>query len=682
MASSARQTLVVGLVLLTAQCLVAGVLHGGLWAAGKSAVALGVCLLALHATWRAAGASRPPSRTLWQLATASLVLWTAGIVHSAVYHLVLHRGVPLDSLGPILFFLFGLPVAAGLFLDSGEMGVRLRAEIALDVAQILLLATFAYVYFLYLPGHTLGIGGVGRSVFFVYDAEGIVLAAAFLLRAQRVTGAELRAALQRLAGFFAAYSAGSVASLLLFTPATVAASGWFDLEWEVPFVLLACLAARWPPHRLRRHNARPASSTAVLVTYGAAPFVPLLALLITPHWSTAEMGVTLMFVLGSLACSGLRLGILYHGLRRALAGLQASEQRYRALTEQAAEGVALLDPDSLRVLETNPALQSLIGRSAGDLTQLTLHDLILAEPSRIESLMAMTRTQGKHLLGTLELRGADGAPCDAEINTAMITLADRDVIWMGVRDLRQRRQLELQLRQAQKMEAVGRLAGGIAHDFNNLLTVILGRVELLLIRPALPAAMVANLEEVRVTALRAAALVRQLLTFSRSQKPSIVPLQLNALLAGLETLLHRTLGEMTQLRLDLAARADRISADPAQVEQVVLNLAINARDAMPQGGCLTLATAETQRDGLAMVELRVTDSGEGMNAETLSHIFEPFFTTKAVGNGTGLGLSIVYGIAQQSGAQVAVESTPGQGSTFRVFWPYLKETVALVEPPS
>jgi PAS domain S-box-containing protein len=238
-----------------------------------------------------------------------------------------------------------------------------------------------------------------------------------------------------------------------------------------------------------------------------------------------------------------------------------------------------------------------------------------------------------------------------------------------VQDITDRRRLEEQLLQSQKMEAIGRLAGGVAHDFNNLLTAIIGYADLLARRVKGTPRLEHNVAEILEAAERAAGLTRQLLAFSRKQVLQPRVLSLNAAVADIESMLRRVIGEDVQLVTALAEGLGRVRADPTQLEQVILNLAVNARDAMPDGGRLTLETANVEMDGGRYVALAVTDSGVGMDAETRSRVFEPFFTTKEPGKGTGLGLAMVYGIVAQSGGSIRVHSEPGRGTTFKVFLP-------------
>ncbi|HTC40649.1 MAG TPA: PAS domain S-box protein [Candidatus Acidoferrales bacterium] len=256
-------------------------------------------------------------------------------------------------------------------------------------------------------------------------------------------------------------------------------------------------------------------------------------------------------------------------------------------------------------------------------------------------------------------------------------------------DITERKLLETQLQQSRKMEAVGRLAGGIAHDFNNLLTIITGYTDLALSRPTVPLDLRNDIERIENASARAAALVRQLLAFSRKQVLQPKTLDLNAIVVNMDKLLRRLIDDHIEMITRVQDNLGKVKADPAQVEQVIMNLVVNARDAMPEGGRLVLETSNVALDPAyafdhvsvkpgRYVMLAVSDTGVGMDAATIAHIFEPFYTTKESGRGTGLGLSTVYGIVKQSGGYIWVYSEPGKGSTFKVYLPRVED---LVEPP-
>jgi PAS domain S-box-containing protein len=281
--------------------------------------------------------------------------------------------------------------------------------------------------------------------------------------------------------------------------------------------------------------------------------------------------------------------------------------------------------------------------------------------------------------GELILRRTDGV----EIPASQVIIAHRNAegeteyFSTIVRDIRERRRAEEQLRQAQKMEAVGRLAGGVSHDFNNILTVIMGECDLLLHGPALSDELREGLEQIRQAGARAASMTRQLLAFSRRQVLQLATINLNEIIVPTEQMLRRLIGEDIALRTSLAPDLAAVQADASQIEQVILNLCINGRDAMPSGGELTIATenarlAAGNEAGMPpgdYVLLTVRDTGSGIDEAARVHIFEPFFTTKPHGKGTGLGLATVHGIVQQSGGAISFSSTPGHGTRFSIFLP-------------
>jgi PAS domain S-box-containing protein len=380
--------------------------------------------------------------------------------------------------------------------------------------------------------------------------------------------------------------------------------------------------------------------------------------------------------------------------RRAAEALVKSEAYFRSIIENSLDVIAVLDSNGV-VRFASPSVGPTFGYKPQEMVGRSIFDLIHPE----DRAMVKTRMH--------EVIVAGGAPQKAEVR-----FGHRDGSWIplsvlgnrlsdeagmtgmvvNARDLTERLQLETQLRQAQKMEAVGRLAGGVAHDFNNLLTVIQGYGELLSESLSDDPENLESVGEIVKAARRATTLTRQLLAFSRRQVLETRVLDVGSVVADIEKMLVRLIGEDIEIVLVKPPAVGHVKADPGQIEQVVLNLAVNARDAMPEGGRLTLELADAELEApLAAADdmvppgryvvISMTDTGSGMDAETLSHIFEPFFTTKERGKGTGLGLATVYGIVRQTGGYVAVQTAPGAGTTFRIYLPRCAEkTTSGVRP--
>ena len=368
--------------------------------------------------------------------------------------------------------------------------------------------------------------------------------------------------------------------------------------------------------------------------------------------------------------------------RRAEQALRAAEEKYRALVEQSLVGVYILQNE--RLVYLNPKAADILGYTQRELLDLPSAFTLLHEQDRSLVVDQLTRlgTSGASSV-QLTVRGQrkDGTTVQVEAYCTVSEFGNQPAILATVIDISDRVKLEDQLRQAQKMEAVGRLAGGIAHDFNNLLTAIRGNAELMSHRVKKDPAMAAEVDEILHAADRAASLTRQLLAFSRKQVLQPIALDINEIVAAVSRMARRLIGADVQLHLELAPLVCQILADPAQVEQVLLNLIVNARDAMPNGGLIQVNTANVKlkegdadlsQTGLApgaYVLLVVSDNGIGMDQATQARIFEPFFTTKETGRGTGLGLATVYGIVRQTGGAIAVTSERERGASFRVYLP-------------
>jgi two-component system cell cycle sensor histidine kinase/response regulator CckA len=365
---------------------------------------------------------------------------------------------------------------------------------------------------------------------------------------------------------------------------------------------------------------------------------------------------------------------------RAEAALRDREASFRALFADNPLPMWVYDAATLRFLEVNVAAVQHYGYTRDEFQAMTLADIRPAEDvPRLLSRIADKRDAYQQA-GQWRHRLKSGTVISVDIMSHTTTFKGHPAVLVVAQDVTERQDLEERLRQSQKMEAVGRLAGGVAHDFNNLLTAITGYTSLLLEELPADQAIRDELQEIQKAANSAASLTRQLLAFSRQQILQPRVLDLNDVVSRMDALLRRLIGEDIDLDTRLSQPLDRVSADPGQIEQIIMNLAVNARDAMPAGGRLTIETANvvldeayaSQHAGSSPgphVMLAVSDTGVGMDAETRGRIFEPFFTTKGAGKGTGLGLATAYGIVKQSGGSIWVYSEPGQGATFKVYLP-------------
>jgi two-component system, cell cycle sensor histidine kinase and response regulator CckA len=365
--------------------------------------------------------------------------------------------------------------------------------------------------------------------------------------------------------------------------------------------------------------------------------------------------------------------------KRSQEALAESEALYRKVIEASFDGIAVTEGGV--VLQANRGFAEMFSYAEDDVIGMAILDFVAGESQELVRQRVTAGTEG-----TYELVGKrkDGSKILLEATAKTHYIAGRPARLTALRDVTEKRLLEDQFRQAQKMEAVGRLAGGIAHDFNNLLTVITSCAELVLMDTARDDSRRENLEEIRKASQAAAGLTRQLLAFSRQQviQPKLVTIE--DVVATADKLLQRLIGEDVELVAVLNEDRATVKIDPGQLEQVIMNLVVNARDAMPDGGRLTLETSSVELDEAyarthwpavpgRFALLAVSDTGVGMTKETRARIFEPFFTTKEVGKGTGLGLATVYGIVKQSGGFIWVYSEPGQGTTFKIYLPRVDE---------
>ena len=363
--------------------------------------------------------------------------------------------------------------------------------------------------------------------------------------------------------------------------------------------------------------------------------------------------------------------------------LRASEDQYRLLFSESPQVMWIYDPDTLKCLAVNRVASDRYGYSAEEFLRLSLKDLHPTEDH--QWLEAPPSAERSHYQGDWRHRTKDGRLIAVEVRSQRIR-------WWGtvarlaiVDDITERRDLESQLRQSQKMDAIGQLAGGVAHDFNNLLTAIQGYADLLADKIAGEEEKQADLNEIRLAARRAATLTRQLLAFSRKQHLNPKTLRVADVVSGIVPMLNRLVGETIELKTTSSGRGV-VVADEGQLEQILVNVIVNARDAMPQGGRITIETSDAVLDqeyaahhpGISegrYVLLAISDTGSGMDQRTRERIFEPFFSTKPKDQGTGLGLATVYGIVKQTGGHIRVYSEIGRGTTLKVYLPLSGEIV-------
>ncbi|MGP8201005.1 MAG: response regulator [Limisphaerales bacterium] len=365
-------------------------------------------------------------------------------------------------------------------------------------------------------------------------------------------------------------------------------------------------------------------------------------------------------------------------LEQSIAQIKSSENQYRLLFESNPTPICTFDQETLAFLAVNEAAVQHYGHSRSDFLKMTLRDIALPEeiPGFLDKLSKWTPDTA--CSGVWRHRTKSGKLIEMEITSHPLGTEKQ---WLSLAvDVTERLNLEAQLRQAQKMESVGQLAGGIAHDFNNLLTVINGHASLIMTGEKLGPKTAESLKEISEAGKRASALTRQLMAFSRKQDLNLQTLDLNGIVNNITKMLRRILGEDVDLETDFAPELPPIKADLGMVEQVLLNLAVNSRDAMPRGGRLRIATACVALDAAGarqnpeavpgrFVRLTFSDTGCGIAPENLGRIFEPFFTTKALDRGTGLGLATVYGIVKQHRGWIEVASKVGEGTAFNIYFP-------------
>ena len=644
-----------------------------------------VCVMTAR---RSTGIARP----FWYLTGTTLALWALGkcIGLYDFYHL----GLRTLAITPVLlFFLAAAPLFAVVFLSDADFVGEINWEWILDASQILGLTLTIYLFIIYIPLLVYGERAVSPTEDRLLLWRNTLLTGGLLVRAASSGSENVRRLYLPIAIIIGIFTCSTWIANRAQEASHVPETAWYDLAWSIPFCLVAIQASFWrqSPEKVPVPVRLPRISSVVLV-YLPSLILPVMLLAKYGELLREQVFLALFGLIFSILLFTARLLLTQRRQRMTLEALHATEHQYHSLFERNMAGVFRSTPDG-RLLDCNPAFANMCGYSREELMLTHMRELYFGgeeERSKwIDALRSGTRSVPREVC----FRRRDGTPLWVVLHANLEKAPQGPELLEGTLvDLTEQRALESQLRQAQKMEAIGRLAGGVAHDFNNLLTIILGYSAMQMegTEPSDPVHHQA--EQIKGAGERAAALTRQLLAFSRQQVLQPRPLSLNDTIRSLDKMLRRLIGEDIEVLAMLAPDLGTVEADPGQMDQILMNLAVNSRDAMPNGGKLTIKTENVELDESYIkthsyikpgryVQLSVSDNGMGIAPETQARIFEPFFTTKELGRGTGLGLSTVYGIVKQSGGSIEVDSELNHGTTFRIYLPYVNNPVEQMKPP-
>jgi PAS domain S-box-containing protein len=640
-------------------------------------------LLTLVAAWRASRRSSPFPRVLWLCVGVVASLWT--IQFGVSVYLIAYGtfkvlpSAPLPSLF-ITSFPFAVALMLPLLLSEDQEKLEISWPQTLDVAQLAIVAFLAFLLFFYLP-FLRASSDVERGRFLIglhLTRDGF-LALGYLYRGWRSRFPDLRNLHFRIAGFLAAYG---IAPLLVVRGLTAwhwpeAIAGFVH---DVPALFLLVTAATWQPDRSASRPLQTSSGAKRTLWTQVLPLaMPVFVVALASRVPSQQPRVVWIMVAASL---GVYVGRLFWMQRRqnqTLTSLRALEEKFSKAFKSSPVAITISRLTDGRLIDVNDRALELMSLKRDDAVGKTSMELgFFEKPEDRESLGKALRekrsVQGMHF----NFRSA-GRDVKTIVSAEVIELQGEPLVITSMLDVTELKNVTEQLHHSQKMELVGRLAGGVAHDFNNLLTIITGHAALALTMD-LNVELAEHVGQIKEASGKAGKLTRQLLALSRRQILEPRNISLNAVVGSIEELLRRTIGENIELVTSYAPDLGTVFADPAQMEQVVMNLAMNARDAMPQGGKLFF---ETKNLDLSLpypekrfeippgryVMLSVTDTGTGIRPEDLDRIFEPFFTTKAVGAGTGLGLSTVYGIVKRSRGLIWANSELGKGTIVDVCLP-------------
>ena len=642
-------------------------------------------LLLVIATWQAARGSPRFARATWYSFCAASALWALNAGLGGLIHILSGFAASMAAFwhSTIIFYLVGIVLTVPLLLSEkdkdNERGVDwLRT---FDILQLAIVTLCAYLVFFYIPiiNSPLEISRVRQFMVMHWLRDGF-LAVAYVYRAWRSRSGMYRGLLFKLAAFFVAYTATGSLSIRYYEKVAVWQVPLLDFVAVLPALYLLFLTTTWQPlPESPVLEGKSGRSPSLVWTHFLPVLLLVLVLAIATRIPDRYIRLAWSAVAASLACYAARLVVMQRSEERAQEEMRALEEKfYKAFKVSPAANTISRLSDGLYLDVSDRWLEmaklqrhEVIGRTSTELG-------FWPNPGDRQKLADELRSKGSLRDVPVKFQ-VSGRMVDVLISAELIEIGGEPLILTSTLDVSELRDATEQLRQAQKMDLVGKVAAGVAHDFNNLLTIIKGYAEIAR-NHNLNSEAAHAVGQISTAADKAAVLTRQLLAFSRRQVLQPRNITLNAVIRGIEPMLRRMCGEAAELVLVLDGRLGTVHADPAQMEQVLMNLAANARDAMPNGGTLRIATSnldlpssyperEFELASGNYVLVTVTDTGVGIPPEHMSRIFEPFFTTKEVGRGTGLGLSTVFGIVKQSGGYIWAYSEEEVGATFKICLP-------------